>query len=341
MSERCLKRMTALTVKARARRSAAPAVLALLGAVNCSSVAAENAPDAMAWLRKIATASRQLNYTGTFVYQHGRHMESSRIVHMSDAGGEHEKLETLDGPPREIIRTNENVTCYVPDSKTVIIEKRTSRNFPALIPERLGVITDNYVVAKGGQDRVAGYDCQVISLEPKDNLRYGHKYCVELASGLALRSRTFNEKGDMVDMFVFNQLMIGSGVTRELLKSRYAGESKTWHTDRAALDLREAPIDGRWDSKSPLAGFRKLTEMKRSIPGRAALVSHIVYSDGIAAVSVFLEPMPQAPPAVGATYQGAVNMYVKSSADQMVTVVGEAPAHTVKQIAESFAAKAH
>ncbi len=340
MSERCLKRMTALTVRARACRSAAPAVLALFGALGCgSSVAAETAPDAMAWLRKIAAASRQLNYAGTFVYQHGRHVESSRIVHMSDAGGEHEKLETLDGPPREFIRTNENVTCYVPESKTVIIEKRTSRKFPALMPEHVSGITDNYVVAKGGQDRVAGYDCQVITLEPKDNLRYGHQYCVELVSGLALRSRTFNEKGEMVDLFVFNQLTIGSGVTRDLLKSRYAAKSKGWHIDRAALDLREGPIDSRWESKSPLAGFRKLTEMKRSIPGRAAPVSHVVYSDGIAAVSVFLEPMPQAPPAVGATYQGAVNMYVKSSADQMVTVVGEAPARTIKQIAESFTAR--
>ena len=324
----------------RARRPATPAVLALLGAFSCGgSIAAETASDGMAWLKKIAAASRQLNYAGTFVYQHGRQMESSRIAHMSDASGEYEKLETLDGPPREIIRNNENVTCYVPDNKTIIIEKRTSRQFPALLPDQVGGITDNYVVNKGGQDRVAGYDCQVIALDPKDNLRYGHKYCVELGSGLALRSRTFNEKGEMVDLFVFTQLTIGSGVTRDMLKSRFAAVSQNWHVDRAALDLRETAGDSRWEYKSPLAGFRKLTEMKRSIPGRASPVSHIVYSDGLAAVSVFLEPMPKAPPAAGATYQGAVNMYVKSSADQMVTVVGEAPASTVKQIAESFTAK--
>ncbi|MDB5811705.1 MAG: hypothetical protein JWN94_3827 [Betaproteobacteria bacterium] len=332
--------MMATTVKARARRSAAPAVFALLGAFGCGSgSAAETAPDAMAWLKKIAAASRQLNYSGTFVYQHGRQMESSRIVHLSDATGEHERLETLDGPPREIIRTNENVTCYLPEHKTVVIEKRTSRQFPALLPDHLTGIADNYVVTKGGQERVAGYDCQVIALEPKDKMRYGHKYCAELASGLALRSRTFNEKGDLVDLFVFNQLMIGNGVTKDLLKSRYAAESKTWHTDTAALELREPAGDSRWESKVTLAGFRKLTEMKRSIPGRSTSVSHIVYSDGIAAVSVFLEPMPKSPPAAGATYQGAVNMYVKSSNDQMVTVVGEAPANTVRQIAESFTAK--
>jgi sigma-E factor negative regulatory protein RseB len=323
----------------RRRRAAAPVWIVLLGAVGCSfGVAAESGSDAMTWLKRIAASSRQLNYAGTFVYQHGRRMETSRIAHLVDAGGEHERLETLDGPPREIIRNNENVTCYLPDSKTVIIEKRTSRQFPALLPEQLSGITDNYVVTKGELDRVAGHDCQVIALEPRDNLRYGHKYCAELASGLALRARTLNEKGDMVDSFVFTQLMIGSGVTREMLKSRFAAASQSWQIERAAQDRGESSAGGGL-SQNPLAGFKKLTEMKRSIAGHATPVSHIVYSDGIAAVSVFLEQTPKSPPAAGATYQGAVNMYVKSAPDQTVTVVGEAPARTVKQIAESFAAK--
>jgi sigma-E factor negative regulatory protein RseB len=331
--------MAAAAASMRARRAAAPVWLALLGAIGCGSgFAADAGGDAMAWLKRIAASSRQLNYAGTFVYQHGRRMETSRIAHIADAGGEHERLETLDGPPKEIIRNNENVTCYLPESKTVIIERRTSRQFPALVPEQLAGITDNYVVTKGEQDRVAGHDCQIIALEPKDNLRYGHTYCAELASGLALRARTLNEKGDMVDSFVFTQLVIGNSVTREMLKSRFASSSQSWRVERAALDHGDGGADGG-TFKNPLAGFKKLTEMKRSIAGHPTPVSHIVYSDGIAAVSVFLEPMPKTPPAVGATYQGAVNMYVKSASDQMVTVVGEAPARTVKQIAESFAAK--
>jgi sigma-E factor negative regulatory protein RseB len=324
----------------RVRGPAVPAVLALIGAIACGgSLAAETGGDAMTWLKKIAAASRQLNYAGTIVYQHGRRMETSRIAHMSDSTGEYEKLETLDGPPREIIRNNENVTCYLPDSKAVIVEKRTSRQFPALLPDQLSGITDNYLVTKGGQDRVAGHDCQVIALEPRDNLRYGHKYCAELASGLTLRARTVNEKGDLVDMFVFTQLIIGNGVSKDMLKSRFAGLSHSWHVDRAALEHSEITTDSGWVLRTPLAGFKKLTEMRRSVPGHATPVSHIVYSDGLAAVSVFVEPMPKAPPSLGATYQGAVNMYVKSGSDQVVTVVGEAPARTVKQIAESFSAK--
>ena len=332
----------ATPVNVRGWRAGLPAVLALLGAIGCSgSFAAENGGDAMAWLKRIAAASHQFNYAGTFVYRHGRQMETSRIAHLSDASGEYEKLETLDGQPREIIRNNENVTCYLPESKTVIIEKHTYRQFPALLPEQLSGITDNYVVTKGGQERVAGHDCQIISLEPRDNLRYGHRYCAELGSGLALRARTVSDTGDTVDMFVFTQLSIGNGINKGMLKSRFAALSHNWHVDRAALDRSESPAESGWVLRTPLAGFKKLTEMKRSIPGRAAPVSHIVYSDGLAAVSVFVEAMPNTPPTAGAAYQGAVNMYVKSASDQMVTVVGEAPARTVKHIAESFSAKEH
>jgi sigma-E factor negative regulatory protein RseB len=320
-----------------ARRLVGAALLALLGFCAGACLAADTSGDAMAWLRKIAAASRQLNYAGTFVYQHGRHMESSRIAHMADANGEHERLETLDGPPREIIRNNENVTCYLPDSKTVVIEKRTARQFPALLPEQLTGITDNYVVAKGGQERVAGHDCQIIALEPRDDLRYGHTYCAELGSGLVVRARTLSDKGEMVDSFVFTQLVIGTGVNRQMLKSRFATVSQSWRVERVTADRGEYAADSGRALENPLAGFRKLTEMRRSIAGRAAPVSHIVYSDGLAAVSVFLEPTPKSPPPAGASYQGAVHMYVKSGTDQTVTVVGEAPARTVRQIAESFA----
>lgn len=321
-------------------RSFLTSLVVLLGGIGCANCASvEAGDDAMAWLGKIATASRQINYSGTFVYQHGRQIETSRIAHWADPSGEYEKLETLDGPPREFIRNNDNVTCYLPESKTVVIEKRTARQFPALLPEQLTGISDNYIVKKGELDRVAGFDCQVIVLESRDNLRYGHKFCADLASGLPLRARTYSEKNEMIESFAFTQLTIGNSVTKDMLKSRYAGKSQTWRVDKSALEKSESFADSGWMLKPQPAGFKKLTEMTRSIAGRAARVSHIVYSDGLAAVSVFIEPMPTPPPPAGPTYQGAINIYVKSQADQMVTVVGEAPARTIKQIAESLGPK--
>ncbi len=320
-------------------RSVLPAFLALVSIACTGYVEAADtgeAADAMAWLTKIAAASRQINYAGTFVYQRGKQVETSRIAHLTDASGEYEKLETLDGPPREIVRNNDTVTCYLPDTKTVVIEKRVARQFPALLPEQMSGISDNYVVKKGGQDRVAGFDCQVIALEPRDNLRYGHQFCAELATGLPLRARIYSDKNEMVESFAFTQLIIGNAVSKDMLKSRFAGKSQAWRVDKSALEKKESSADSGWVLKNPLMGFRKLTEMRRSIAGGAARVSHIVYSDGLVAVSIFIEPMPKTPPPAGPTYQGAVNIYVKSQAGQMVTVVGEAPAQTVKQIAESL-----
>lgn len=310
--------------------------IALLGFV-APLLAAEQ--DGFTWLTKMANASRTLNYSGTFVYQHGDRIETSRIVHfVNPAGGEFEKLETLDGPAREVIRTNDQVTCYRPDTKTVIIEKRSTRRFPAVFPDKLVGLADNYSVIVGGTDRVAGYDCQVITLEPKDRLRYGHQFCAESASGLPLRARTVSEKKLPLESFAFTEVKVGGRFSRDQVRSRYADKSRSWKVDHSGLVLNDVPADTGWTLKSQPAGFKKLTELKRSIAGRAALVSHIVYSDGLAAISVFIEPMPKARPAQ-LSHQGAVNIYVRPVADHMVTVLGETPAATVIQVANSLELK--
>ncbi len=317
-------------------RPAAPVVFALIGGIACAGAACAESADAMAWLRKIAAASRQINYAGTFVYQHGRQVETSRIAHWVDSGGEQERLETMDGPPREIIRTNENVTCYLPEHKTVLVTKRHGRQFPSLLPEDLAGIADNYNVRKTETERVAGAECQTIALEPKDNLRYGHRFCAELVSGLLLRARTYGDKNEMVESFAFTQLLLGNAVHKDMLKSAYAAKSQGWRVDRSALDRGEATGDSGWTLKNQPPGFRKITEMRRAIAGHAS-VSHLVYSDGLAAISVFIEPMPKTPPAAGPlAYQGSVNIYVRPQAEQMLTVVGETPARTVRQVAESL-----
>src|SRR5436190_831909 len=114
--------------------------------------------EAGAWLTKMAAASRTLNYSGTIVYQHRNHVETSRVAHfVNSAGGEFEKLETLDGPPREVVRSNDQVICYLPARKTVLIEERnrSARHFPALVPESLTGIRESYDIRKDEVDRVA------------------------------------------------------------------------------------------------------------------------------------------------------------------------------------------
>jgi sigma-E factor negative regulatory protein RseB len=313
-------------------------VLGLAGAAHAESPAAQ-AQDALNWLKKMAAASRQLNYSGTFVYQYANQTETSRVVHfVNAAGGEFERLETLDGPPREVIRSNDQIVCYLPSSKAVLVEQRGGRHFPSLLPDSLAGIPENYQVRKEQQDRIAGHDCMWIAVLPRDNLRYGRRFCAELNSGLPLRARTVNEKNETVESFAFTQLKLGGTFNREEVRSRYADKARTqnWRIDRSALNSAgDAPADTGWVVNNQPVGFKKTMEVKRSIAGRTSPVSHIVFSDGLTAVSVFIEAASR-PATQSLSHQGAVNIYTRPYGGHLVTVLGEAPAATVMQIANSL-----
>ena len=312
-------------------------LLGLCAAGPAGAADASESQEGLSWLKRMASASRQQNYVGTFVYRNSRQTETSRIAHfMNSGGGEFEKLETLDGPPREIIRTNDQVTCYLPNSKTVLVEKRIPRRFPAMLPEQLTDVPESYAVRKEGMDRVAGHECQVIVLQPRDKLRYGHDFCAEAKSGLPLRARSFGEKNETLESFAFTELAIGRDFSRDLVKSRYASRSKDWKVDRSGIPIAETQGDTGWAVARPLPGFRKTTEFRRSIAGRSGTVAHIVFSDGLAAISVFIEPMPGPRAVPHLSHQGSVNIYTRQVAEYMVTALGEAPAATVMQLARSL-----
>lgn len=323
--------------------SASLALLLLSGATQ--SLLAQGLPgssaEALGWLQKAAAAPRQHNYTGTFVHSSGNRMETSRVVHMVDQDGEHEKLEILDGSPREIIRNNNEVSCYLSESKTVMVEKRQGRKiFPALLREPLNNLNDNYTVQKGERERVAGYECLVITLEPRDNLRYAHKLWVDANTGLLLKAAVM-DRDKIVEQFAFTQLKIGGTIDKEWLKPKYSAKAAQWHTTQSALSKTEHGEIG-WQVMDAPPGFRKIMEMKRNLAGKSVQVGHIALSDGLAAVSVFIEPMAKniSPVAQGLSpSQGAINIYTRTVAGNLVTVVGEAPSATVMQIGNSVVSK--
>jgi sigma-E factor negative regulatory protein RseB len=320
--------------------------IVLLGAAGAVYASDTTSPaEAFAWLKKMAAASRQQNYSGTIVYQYGNQVETSRVVHfVNSAGGEFEKLEALDGPPREVVRSNEQVICYLPNAKTVLIEERSrnARNFPALVPESIQGLSDSYQIRKEGVDRVAGYDCQWIALSPRDSLRYGRRFCAELGSALPLRAYTMSEKGEPIESFAFTELSLGGDFNREKVKSKYAERSRVqnWRIDRSGLSMAAStPADTGWVLTTPLPGFRKMMEAKRSLGGRPGAISQIVLSDGLAAVSIFIEPLTRNQPAQTLSHQGVVNIYKRPYGNHVVTVLGEAPAATIMQIGNSLELK--
>lgn len=292
--------------------------------------------DALSWLERIHMATQKLSYTGTFVYRSGDQSETSRIVHIVGRNGTRERLETLDGHLREIVRNGDEVKCYLPDSMTVKVDKQTGQKvFPALLPENLQDIGDHYDARVGAIGRVAGYDSRLIVLRPKDELRYGRKLWADVKTGMLLKSQTLNHKDEPIEQFAFTQIQIGGKIDRDQLKPKFRAASRTWNIENSSAVAASLAASG-WTINPELPGFRKVTEMKRT-QGGSTEVGHVIYSDGLAAVSVFIEPMAgkTSQPPRGLSHQGAINIFSRQIADHLVTVVGEAPAASVKALAES------
>jgi len=292
--------------------------------------------EALSWLQRIHTATEKLSYTGTFVYRSGDQTETSRIVHVVGRNGARERLETLDGQRREIVRSGDEVKCYLPDSMTVKVDKQTDHMvFPKLLPGDLQDISEHYEVSKGEIERIAGYECQAIVLEPKDKMRYGRRLWADTSTGMLLKSQTLDEKNEVVEQFAFTQIAIGGKIDHGQLKSKFLAKSRDWNVENSGAVATSLARSG-WTIKPELPGFRKVTEMKRT-QGGSREVGHVVYSDGLAAVSVFIEPMAKKTslPPPGLSRQGAINIYSRQLDNHLVTVVGEAPAEIVRKLAES------
>ncbi|HET7198466.1 MAG TPA: MucB/RseB C-terminal domain-containing protein [Burkholderiales bacterium] len=286
--------------------------------------------DVLAWLQKMEDASRRLSYTGTFVYQQGGRSETSRITRL--AGADVERLEVLDGMPREIVRTRDTLRCYLPESRVVKLERRTAeRSFPRLLPQQVGILTEHYDISLGEKRRVGGFECQAVVLTPKDDLRYGYRLYADVGSGMLVRAMTVDAAGNMVEQFTFTELRIGH-VTPDMVRPSHA--SRSWRVEDA--DAVPAHLEG-WSVEPGLPGFEKVAELKRRM-GESRPVAQLVYSDGLAAVSVFIEPLRAGREAApGLASLGAIHIYTREVANHRITVVGEAPAASVERIANAVA----
>jgi len=311
------------------------------GVTLCGLAQAEqaNVIDAGAWLGKVSAAARQLNYAGTMVYQHGSKVETSRIFHLNDAQGEQERLINLDGPMREVVRINDHITCYYPELRVARVEQRTARiAFPALLPQQIATLSENYHFRTGETARVAGMEARAYVFEPKDGLRYGHQFWADDATGLLLKARMVDAKDEVIEQFMFTDLRIGGKVERASVRPSIARLPPDWKVLR--VSPAEAILqDTGWQAGYLPPGFTKIVEMLRTIPGKPARVAHLVFTDGLVAVSVFIEPFSGEAHAQGLVRSGAVNVYALKQGDHLITVLGEVPGLTVERVAASVTRK--
>lgn len=290
-------------------------------------------PQALDFLRKVQSAARQLDYSGVYTYQQGNIMVSSRVVHIVDGTGERERIEMLDGPAREFVRHNDTTQCLIPEKKLIVMERRRGDRFPALILGDGNGIPDNYVIKTGGGlKRVAGRECSVTELLPRDQNRYGYLLCTDTKTHLLLKAQTVSPEHGLIDQMVFTSLQVGDAVAPAQLASSW--DTKGWQV----LETPMTPVDlakSGWRIPFP-AGFQAVKQVSRPMK-RGKQVSQLVMSDGLAAISVFIEPYDASrdhPLATGAVSSGAMNIFRTRIGEHWLTSLGEVPAETLRDIAE-------
>jgi len=314
-----------------ARRHALLCVLAAL------AVTPARAQDAASWLARAATAAKQLNYVGTIAFHLGDRAETSRIVHLNDKGSEFEKLTSLDGPAREVIRGNGEVRCYFPDARIVRVEPPSFRNaFPSLSSQQQATLARFYEFRKAETARVAGLEAQAYVFEPKDGFRYGHKFWADTQTGLLLKARLLNERGEAIEQFAFLDVHIGARIDGEMVKPSWPPVPPDWVVKE--LDSGQTvTVDTGWAVTKLPPGFTKVVEGYRSLSSRKHRIVHLMFTDGLVAVSVFVEPAGASAHPNGLSQRGPLSVYTRQIDDHLVTVLGEAPGAAVRQIAQSVA----
>jgi len=289
------------------------------------------------WLERMTAAMSQMSYQGTFVYVRDGAVETMRITHVTDETGVRERLYSVSGPHREVIRDRKGVRCVLQDSASVVEDPIVASSyFPELPLAIIDNHTSGYRLETGGEARIAGHTARRVSISPEDDFRYGYDFWLEEQTGLLLKWVLFDTKHKPLAKLMFTDFAIGSAVNMDELESDSRAEDfvemKTFSLQNTVV-TRSSP---RWQPAKLPPGFQLASHSHKS--GADGVYEHMVYSDGLAAVSVYVEQQgDEASVKPGESQLGTNNAYTRTQGTLQITVIGEVPAITVKAIANEMA----
>lgn len=288
------------------------------------------------WLTRMHEASRGRAYMGTLVVSAGPSMSASRIWHVCDGQQQMERVDTLTGTPKTTLRRNNEVVTFVPESKVAWVEKRESLGlFPELLRTPSNQIPEFYGVSEQGTERVAGHLADVVTIQPKDSLRFGYRIWSEQTTGLVVKMQTLGAQGAVLEQVAFTELQLDAPVRMDKLK-RLMGDTKGYELHRPVLRKTTPEAQG-WRLKEPVAGFLSMSCHTRESDGQAAGQGPMqwVFSDGLASVSLFIEPFdPARHGAEKVAVMGATHSMTRRIGPYWVTAMGEVPQPTLLRFAQ-------
>lgn len=313
----------------------------MVAAMLCMLPVAALADEAREWLSRMEQAVETLSYEGTFVHMVGTQVETMHVIHRAVDGEISERLFSRDQPGREVLRRNGKVTCIFADHQTVLVERRGSRHGAPLLGALLEGASDIeqwYDFAEAGTDSKLGRASTVIEIRPRDEFRYGHRLWLDQLTAIPLKIQLLDPAGRTVEQIQFVSMIVPAEISDARLQPDVATDGFTWYEQAPESDLADAssPSPG-WQVADPPPGFALREARVRNMPGSDHAVEHLVYSDGLASVSLFVEPVAEGEDELsGLSRMGAAHAFTLVVDGRQVTAVGEVPPNTVERLARSL-----
>lgn len=318
-----------------------------LGLLGLSLTAAASGP--AEWLVEMSQAVRSTNYEGVMIYRGDATLETFRVTHRYDAGEERERVQSLTGEPREILRVGDTVTCLLPRNRRMSSAREVPQTlFPVLTTEQVARIAEVYELKDLGEQRIAGRRCQGVAIAPRDRYRYGYEIWADSETRVPIKVTLRDPDGRTLEEMMFTEVRFPATIPDSAFQidPERSRELETVVSERAPPPATLVAMNGdatahdasqtRWRLRAIPRGFELVMHVQRALPQGRGRLQHWVLSDGLTAVSVFgregaAGAMPIERPF---SAMGAVNAYRRSLESLQITVVGEVPQETIRLIAE-------
>ena len=293
------------------------------------------------WLLRMHQASVRRAYIGTYVVSSQGQLSSAKIWHVCDGNQQMERVEALTGAPKSTFRHNDQVITFLPAARVAQVENRTTLGmFPGLLASADAKVDEHYAATRSANERVAGVEAEVVHLRPKDEWRFGYRLWVESGSGLVVKMQTLDGAGAVLEQMAFSELLLGAPVKMERLAQMMAN-TEGYRVEKVDVQATSADAEG-WAMRRAVDGFKSMSCLRRQggsdASGRPAPTMQWIFSDGLASVSLFIEPFDAQRHALeGSVAQGATRTFTKRQQDWWVTAVGEVPLQTLQAFVGNLA----
>lgn len=311
-------------------------------ALVCAMATVAAAEEPTHWLHRMNQALTMSSYEGTIAHWQDGKVEMLRIIHRVRNGSISERLVSLDGG-REFIHTGTTLACYLPDQRTVLVERHPAKESLFHFPQINARTVSFYDIREVARTRFNLHDTHLITVSPRDEYRYGYRLWIDDRTAMPLKTQLCDSHGHILEQIVFTGLTPNAHIPDSAFKPDVSTEGFQWLRSSAVHPSPLRPATLVWSTPRLPPGFELTARTAQVLPGLTVPVDHMVFSDGLASVSVFVEEY-STQPASGQVQVTESAMVGSSSAfstiinGYKVTAVGEVPPVTVRYIASSVRA---